>query len=172
VFQGTTAFYNISSLILTEIDQALQATSFGSVARVCVVPGEFAWDECECGTLAASPQRFFFSDEFPEGALGRGLVRTSVCDLPWIVADILFIIARCAPQPTSPGLAPPCEDLAAAAQVLLSDASVVMRETARVLCELTANGDIIDYVMGDQITQGPAGACVGTQLQVFVAVER
>lgn len=172
MYQGPTAFYQISSLLLTEIDTALAATEYGSVDRVCVVPGEPAWDECECGMLAASPRRFFLSDEFPQDALGRGLVRTSPCDLPFLVCEISITIARCAPQPPDGQLAPSCIALDAAAQTLLSDAFTVMITTTQVLCELLAANEIIEYVLGEQVTRGPDGMCVGTELLAFVSIPR
>jgi hypothetical protein len=172
MYQGPTAFYDISALLLTEIDQALQLSSFGSVNRICVVPGELAWDQCECGTLAASPRRFFLSDEFPEDSLGRGIVRGTPCDLPFLVAEISISIIRCAPQPPDGQLAPTCESLAAAAQVLLSDAYVVMTETISTLCTLTETNQIIDYVLGEQNTRGPDGTCVGTELITLVGIPR
>lgn len=172
MYQGPAAFYDISTLLLTEIDQALQLSAAGSVARVCVVPGELAWDQCECGTLAASPRRFFLSDEFPEDSLGRGIVRAGPCDLPFLVAEVSISIIRCAPQPADGFTAPPCPALAASAQVLLSDAYVVMTETIRVLCELTANNLILDYVLGEQNARGPEGSCVGTELIALIGLMR
>jgi hypothetical protein len=172
MYQGPTAFYDIASLLLTEIDTALSISVYGSVDRVCVVPGELAWDQCECGTLGASPRRFFLSDEFPEGSLGTGIVRTSVCSLPFIVAEISISLIRCAPQPPDGQLAPTCEALAVSAQVLLSDAYIVLNETTTTLCELVANDQIIDYVLGDQNARGPEGACVGTELITYVGVPR
>lgn len=172
MFQGSTAFYDVSKILLTNVHQALLTTPQGSVDRACVVPGEFVWDACECGTLAVSQRRFFLSDEFPEDAVGRGVTRTTPCDLPFLIAEIVVAIVRCAPQPPNGELAPTCVALDAAAQVLLSDAYVVLTETVRTLCELTTNDDIIDYVISDQTTRGPDGSCVGTEIVAHVGVPR
>lgn len=172
MYQGPTAFYDISALLISEIDQALQLTTAGTVARVCVVPGELAWDQCECGTLAASPRRFFLSDEFPEDSLGRGIVRAGPCDLPFLVAEVAVSIIRCAPQPPDGFTAPSCEALAASAQVLLSDAYVTMTETIRVLCGLAATNQILDYVLGEQNARGPEGSCVGSELIALIGLMR
>lgn len=172
MFTGPEAFYDISHLILAAIDAELATTPYGTVPRVCVVPGELAWDECECGMLAASPQRFFLSDEFPQDALGRGLVRSGPCDLPFLIAEISITIARCAPQPPDGQLAPSCAALDLAAKTLLSDAFVVMIKTTEVLCELMASNEIVEYVLGEQVTRGPEGMCVGTELLAFAAIPR
>jgi len=172
VFQGPTAFYDVSKILITNLDTALQASAYGSVDRVCVVPGDIAWDQCDCGLLAVSPRRFFLSDEFPEDAVGRGVTRTTPCDLPFLIAEIVVAIIRCAPQPPDGQIAPTCESLDAAAAILLSDAYVVLTETVSTLCELTANNDILDYVLSEQVTRGPEGACVGTDLVVHVGVPR
>lgn len=172
MYQGPTAFYQISRLLVSNIDVALGTSTYGSVDRVCVVPGELAWDECECGTLAVSPRRFFMSDEFPEDAASRGTTRTTPCDLPFLVAEVIITIARCAPQPGDGQLAPSCVALDAAAQVLLSDAYVVLTETISTLCTLVADNEIIDYVLMDQVTHGPEGSCVGTELSFQVGIPR
>lgn len=172
LLRGPLAIWHISSVLVTGIDAALAATTAGAPNRACVVPGSIAWDECECGTLAVSPQRFFVSDEFPEGALGRGLVRTSPCDQPWLVAELFVQLIRCAPTTSELGVAPTCVDLAAAAQVLLVDAYTVLTETLRIMCELRENDETVDYVIGEQVTRGPEGLCVGTELNVFVGIMR
>ncbi len=171
-FQGELAVWDVSSILVTGIADALAATDAGAVDRACVVPGDVAWDECECGLLAVSPRRFFVSDEFPEGALGRGLVRTSPCNQPWLVAEVFISIIRCVPQPGDNQLAPTCEQLAAAGRVLLVDAYVTLDTTISILCELREDDRIIDYVLGEQLSRGPEGACVGTELGVFIGLDR
>lgn len=172
MLQGPYAFYEVSRLLVTNIDLALRSSLGGSTNRSCVVPGEVALDECECGMLSVSHRRFFLSDEFPEDAVSRGTTRTTPCDLPYLVGEFVVTIARCAPQPPDGQLAPSCAALDAAAQVFLSDAYVVLTETVRTLCELVSNDDIIDYVISDQVSKGPEGVCVGTELVVHVGVPR
>jgi hypothetical protein len=66
----------------------------------------------------------------------------------------------------------PCSELDAASKILISDAYVALTETILTLCELKGTDQIVDYVVGDQTTQGPAGDCVGTELSVFVGTYR
>lgn len=172
-FQGQLAVYDVASILVTGIADALAATPAGVPARVCVVPGQVAYDQCDCdGLLAVSPQRFFVSDEFPEGAVGQGLIRTSPCDLPWLVAEYLVTMLRCAPQPIGQSLAPTCVALDASAQTLLVDSYVSYTTAISILCELRGDDRIIDYVMGEQITRGPEGACVGTEFIALVGFMR
>lgn len=172
MYRGPTAFYDVALLLITEIDAALAASAYGSVDRVCVVPGEIAWDACECGMLAISPRRFFLSDEFPADALGQGIVRTSPCDLPYLVTEMSITIARCAPQPVGGALTPTCVALDGSARVLISDAYVVLSTVAQVLCELVGADQIVDWVLGEQVARGPDGSCVGSELLAFVSVPR
>lgn len=171
-FQGPTAFYNLAALLLTEVDRALQLTDAGSCDRVCVVPGEVAWDECECCQLSVNLRRVFVSDDFPTGTLGRGLVRTTPCDSPWLVGELGVTILRCAPQPTGNDLAPTCFALDAAARTLTIDAYTAQTTVISVLCDLRGEEDIVDYVMSDQDVVGPQGMCVGSDLTVFVSINR
>lgn len=170
--QGELAAWTVASILVTGIADALIDTPGGELQRACVVPGEAAWDECECGTLSVSPRRFFVSDEFPEGALGRGVIRTSPCDQPWLVAEYVIQVIRCAPSPQSTGVSVSCERLAVAGQVLLVDAYVTLTTTISILCGMRASDQIIDYVLNDQVTRGPEGSCVGTELIVLVGFMR
>lgn len=172
MLQGPLAVWDVSSLLLTNVQAELAVNPGEQLDRACVVPGEFAWDECECGTLLVSPRRLFLADDFPETSLGRGLIRASPCDLPWLVAEIIIQVIRCAPNPADGQLAPSCDALAAAARILLIDAYVTLTETVSTLCGLRDANEIIDYVLGEQVTRGPEGSCVGTELNVFVGIPR
>jgi hypothetical protein len=170
--QGPLALWTVAELLVPRLDDALTQAEGGALNRACVVPGEVAWDECECGTLAISVQRWSLSDDFPEGTVGASSVRTTPCDLPWLVGEFKIQVLRCAPQPTGTSLAPTCDQLTEAARILVIDAYVTLTETVALLCELTDEGRIIDYVLGDQVTGGPEGSCVGTELTVQVGVMR
>lgn len=170
--QGPTAFFDVASILLTNLQVALTDVGSGSVERACVVPGQFAWDGCECGTLGITMTRFFLSDDFPTGAFGQGTIRSTPCNLPWIVGVLGVIVLRCAPQPVGQAVAPSCESLAGSAFNYARDAYAVMSETVATLCDLVQTDRIVDYIIGDQEQRGPEGSCVGTELTVSIAVMR
>lgn len=170
--QGQLAVWTVASTLVTGITDAIELAGLEPLNRWCVVPGEVAWDECTCGTLAVTARRFFLSDDFPQGALGQGVVRASPCDLPWLVAELAIQVIRCAPMPTGDSVSVPCDQLAAAAQLLLADAYVTLTTTVSILCELRAEDRVVDYVLGEQVSLGPNGDCVGTELIAFVGFVR
>lgn len=172
--RGPTAFYQIASLVVANVEGVLATSLGGPVQRACVVPGDIIWDGCTCGLLAVSVRRWSLVDTFPEGftAFGRGLIRATPCDVPYIVGELRVQVIRCAPIPDGNALEVPCVDLDAAAQVLLSDAYVTMTEIISTLCELREDDRIVDYVVGDQETLGPNGDCVGTEIMAQVALYR
>jgi hypothetical protein len=174
--RGPTAFYQVADILVTNVEAALATSLGGVVERACVVPGEIVWDACNCGLLAVSVRHWFLTDNFPESSSGLGSgaigVRSSPCDLPWLVGELRLQVVRCAPIPDGNALSVPCPDLDLAAQVLISDAYVALTETVSTLCELRETEQIIDYVLGEQETQGPAGDCVGSELVAQVGLMR
>lgn len=172
--RGPTAFYDVANLLVTNVAAVLADSLGGPVQRACVVPGEIVWDGCTCGLLAVSVQRWNLTDDFPAGSIsfGGSDVRTTPCDLPWLVGEIHIAVVRCAPIPENGAISVPCPQLDAVAQVLLSDAYVTLTETVSTLCELRETDQIIDYVLGDQQTTGPRGDCVGSELVAQVGLMR
>lgn len=172
--RGPTAFYQVAQLLVTNVEMVLATSTGGPVERACVVPGEIVWDGCNCGLLAVSVRRWFLSDNFPESsaAFGASTLRATPCDLPWLVGEVRVQVIRCAPIPEGNAISVPCVELDAAAQVLLSDAYVTLTEVVSTLCELRETDQIVDYVLGDQETLGPAGDCVGSELVAQVGLHR
>jgi len=170
--QGPTAIYEIAQLLMVAVRDQLAQSLGGKVNRACVVPGDIAADDCECGALAVSAQRFFLSEDFPETSDTGGGFRTSPCDVPWLVAEITVQVFRCAPQPGEGKLAPTCAQQDAAAKILLSDAYVTLTTVVSTLCALSDANRIIDYILGEQQTEGGDGGCVGTSLTVQVGIPR
>lgn len=172
--RGPTGFYQVAAVLVGNLEVALAESAGGAVERACVVPGEIVWDGCNCGLLAVSVRRWFLTDNFPEtsAAFGANTIRATPCDLPWLVGEVRIQVIRCAPIPEGNAISVPCVDLDAAAQVLLSDAYVTITETVSTLCELRESDQIIDYVLGEQETLGPAGDCVGSEVVAQVALVR
>lgn len=173
MLQGPRAFYDVSSILVTGINEALLESPAGQPERACVVPGDIAWDGCDCGQLAISPQFWSVTDTFPEANQfgGSGSLGTP-CNMPWLVATIEIQIVRCAPSPDGNTFEVSCAALDVAAEILIADAYITVTRAIEELCALKENDDIVDYLVTDQRTVGPGGGCVGTGLAVQVAVDR
>jgi hypothetical protein len=173
-YRGPLGFYDVGNVLLANLETALAGSIGGAVERACLVPGEIAWDGCNCGLLAISVRGWSLTDDFPESsaAFGANSIRTTPCDLPWLVGQLNIQVIRCAPMPNGNALSVPCPQLDEAARILASDAYVVLTETVSTLCELRESDQIIDYVLGAQETIGPAGDCVGSELVAQVGLVR
>jgi hypothetical protein len=173
-YRGPLGFYDVGNVLLANVEAVLADSIGGAVERACLVPGEIAWDGCNCGLLAISVRNWFLTDNFPEtsAAFGANAIRATPCDLPWLVGELRIQVVRCAPIPDGNALSVPCPELDEAARILVSDAYVTLTETVSTLCELRESDQIIDYVLGTQETNGPAGDCVGSELIAQVALVR
>lgn len=173
-YRGPAAFYDVGNVLLANLETVLADSSGGAVDRACLVPGEIAWDGCNCGLLAISVRNWFLTDSFPETSLafGANAARGTPCDLPWLVGDLVIQVIRCAPTPDGNAISVPCPELDESARVLISDAYVTLTETVSTLCELRESDQIIDYIVGSQATVGPAGGCVGSELTAQVGLVR
>lgn len=165
---GADAFYVVAGELLEAARVALTTTTAGQPDRVCVVPGAVAWDECECGLLAVSVVRTYRSDNFPT----ENETLQSLCSGAWRVSDLVVVVARCAPQPGENALAPTCIELDTSAQTTIIDAATVLSAVECRLEELRRDEDIVDYAVRPQTFVGPAGACVGSEIHVLVALDR
>jgi hypothetical protein len=140
-------------------------------ARVGIVPGAIAWDGCDqCGQLALAATRPYLSDQFPIEAV----VTSTMGPQPGAILcnDMVVQIIRCAPEPQGNELAPTVEALDASAQVVTADAYAVMCATVDVLSTMETAGEILDFMVRQQVYVGPQGACVGSELQFVVGVIR
>lgn len=144
--------------------------------RVCVVPGQAAWDGCvdDCtgdagGQLSVNVARIYPSTQFP--AEDRAVRDLRDCAPPPVTAvELVVTLLRCAPMQTEQGCPPSCEEQAEAARILHIDAAVVMNA---LLCCLPHTGGGRRgrrFVLGGQRTVGPDGGCVGIEQRVTVAL--
>lgn len=134
------------------------------------VPGEIAWDSCDCGgMLAVATPRVYFSETFPEEAEN---VVSARCQAPYEVAEFTVSVVRCAPQPQGQESAPRADELDAAAGLLLQDMAETMDAVAALLCRLEDAGDVVDYLINPAEQVGPEGGCVGFTLRVRVGLVR
>ncbi|WP_327592445.1 hypothetical protein [Streptomyces chartreusis] len=149
--------------------QAVHAGLTAEPQRSGVVPGQIAWDECDCGLLAVSVSQIYLTEIFPEPAVRRV---GNACDAPWEAAEIVVQVVRCAPNPDDPMAAPPPEELAASAQEVLRDAYEMMRALSTKLCEMNNERAIADFILRPLTAQGPLGGCVGNEVRAIVSLPR
>jgi hypothetical protein len=162
------SFYEVMENLLDAVSGDLGSSEAGMPDRIGIVPGDIAYDECECGLLAASLNRIYFSDVFP--AELQTLVGIGGCDASYIAGDIIIELARCAPSAQEPAIAPTVEALADSARWLLEDANLVRNAVVCALEKLDAGNDIGTYLVRGQVFKGPQGGCVGSSLRVTVGL--
>lgn len=137
--------------------------------RYGVVPGSIAWDGCECGALYVSVLNTFLSDVFPmmlEEPVGVG------CDASQEVAVITVQVLRCAPGPDTAGNPPTPAQLDTCAQQIAADSFNAVAAVEKVLCGMKNKDDILEYLLRETAPVGPDGGCVGTEINVSVALPR
>jgi hypothetical protein len=163
-------FHDISSVLVSGIYAALAGTTGGQPDRACVVPGAIAWDQCDCGQLAVSSSRWFYSENFPQET-GPG-TQSTPCMMPYLVGEVVIQLIRCMPSPQGRNLFVPCDELSRAARTLTEDAYVVLETTRTLLCELKSDDVIVDFTFGEETSVGPEGGCGGVELRAFIGVLR
>lgn len=160
--------FDTSKALLDCILSALEDAGLPIPCRICAVPGEIAWDNCNAGQLVVSTVREFQSETFPLEALERGV--NSSCGLPYLVAELTFSLLRCAPIPKGTSTSVPCEELEANSVLLHRDAFWMRRALSCCLRDLkrTPPYVVLDYIVGSTVRVGPEGACVGNETTVLV----
>lgn len=168
---GQDAFFTVLSRVRDDVALALANTPGGKPARVAVMPGMIAWDDCDtCGLLALSLLRTYLSDEFPiESAAPASVANTQGALL---CADMTLQIIRCAPTPQGAELAPEIDALENTARIINADAYATLCTTLTTLGSLAQSDDILDYLVRPQNMVGPDGACVGSEFNFTVSVIR
>lgn len=151
--------------VLASVHGKLTVTPTGwpASARSYLVPGQLAWDNCECGLLAIEWQNVSYTAVFPTP-------RQPLADgcKPYLALQLLVTVLRCAPSPDESGNPPTPEALHAAAIVNLDDVEAVMSGTAQAVATLEDNNVILQYALGGANPAGPQGGCVGVTQQIFL----
>lgn len=171
------AAYTIAERLRICAYNRVAATVAGAPPRSCVITGEIAWDDCECGQLIVAITNSFASNNFPTPAISTALqFGASRCGHPIIVFEMTITMLRCVPGGGANGEAPSCTSLASAAQIAVIDAAAVRDG---VLCclsamqvEKNASGvpTITGFTAGGQQFIGPQGNCGGSAMDVQVGV--
>lgn len=167
VLTAADSFYTLAHDLIQSIKSALQSAGVEQFGRVGVVNGAISWDEPECGLLVISPVRIFVAETFPEP-----VNVAQVCDAPYVVVEYAIQAIRCAPAQEASGNPPSVESLEHSGHVVITDATLVLRETTRYLCGLRDADAISDYMTAPSAFVGPQGGAVGSELHVHVALMR
>jgi len=167
-YQATSA-YDVGLQVLSAAAVAVSGSAGGPIQRVEMHPGaEVAWDDCNCGLLALWTPRRYFS----RGALfSDANDQVQNCQSVTRVVQFSLVILRCVPIPDDNGNPPTAADLTAAYAIQEDDAYTVLQSTMCVMTSLD-NTQIGAFVINDQVTLGPLGACAGTQLNFSVGFWR
>lgn len=161
---STTSVKTILDGLLVAVNDALTATTCGAPKRVTYSPGlEQAWDLCDCGQLALSVNRRYRTRSFPTD--GSDQLRGS-CDEILVGIDCSLSIVRCVPGPDRNGAPPTPTQQATAFTCQEEDAYVVWNTTWCYLERLrdTPPALVTEFIINDQPSLGPSGACAGSQL--------
>jgi len=145
---------------------AVDHTGDLAIKRRCVVPGEIAWDNCQCGQLAISEVRRYPSREFPLEEIDH----SAECGEPYLVVELVVSLTRCIPTVDANGNPPTCDALNTAARQLTRDKRLIR---SAVMCCLTeiydAPGSVLmGFEIGQHLSVGPAGLCGGSELTVLL----
>lgn len=161
---GELKWYTVASAL----EQAVYDALTDEPQRHGVVPGAIAWDACDCGMLAVSIAQVYPSETFP----APHAAPVGACDAPYEVAELVVQVIRCAPNAEGQNLWPSVAALDASARQVARDAYETLRAVSIKLCEMNEQRDISDFLVRPQVTQGPQGGCVGTELRALVQLLR
>lgn len=154
------------------VREELAETEAGVPDRFClIVPGEIAWDECECGQFAQSITTEVPSENFPFPSTDR---RTTACGPQFLVVTVVASLTRCVPTFDRNNRAPSCDSLFAAALRLEEDRGALRRGVTCCLRAMrntyTSPIRITDFTVGAATSVGPNGTCAGVELTYQFAV--
>lgn len=139
-----------------------------NVKRLCfLVPGEIAWDECQCGQLAQTISSVVPSESPPTPAVD---VRSSACGPGAVVVNVTLSLTRCVTGVDDDGNAPSCEDLDDEAVLLETDRWLVRRAVACHLEVLRRAYTVFSYGVNAATSVGPQGGCAGIQLTYWLSL--
>src|SRR6266540_3291938 len=167
---GVHALYEIASDVLDEIKQRMFDGGLVELPeRIGLYPGAIAWDACDCGMFLIAPTRQYFSENFP---FEEVTLTATPCNFPWLVIEYIVQAIRCAPLPQEGQLFPSLVELESSAKTVIHDSYYLLEGTAKILCSLKENREIVDYRITELIVQGPEGGCVGSELRFSTAIRR
>jgi hypothetical protein len=161
-----TVIDDVAAALLAGVLTALTAAGAATPDRACVVPGELAWDECDCGLLAVrwtgNSHGSTVTNNAPDTDVG--------CGQPMVNAGFNVVLLRCAPGPGNEGESPTCTQLSDTAAILHRDVFALEEGISNAVLDLRAASTILDFALTGQVPVGPQGLCVGTSYTLTVAL--
>lgn len=169
---GAAGFINVVDVISIDVANSVLAylTDFGCgvVERFCrLVPGDIAWDQCDCGMFAQTITAPYPSNTFPTPASDQPQTE---CGPLLIVYPVTAELVRCAPTVDDEGTAPTCAELETAARTLECDRQALRLGVTCALTDLRDTDRIIEFTVGEAASTGPQGGCVGVSLTYRIGV--
>lgn len=163
-----TAAIVVTGVGVCVVEKLIQTPESGGVPpkmRVCLlVPGNIAWDSCDCGQFAQTIQRDYPSVSFPADASELVIGAGGGCSSRPIVYQVLASITRCVPGPQQSGAPPRCDALQASAAIMAADAYVLRTAVECCLEDMQDANEIEKFVVGNVTYVGPEGNCAGVEL--------
>lgn len=153
----------VGTCIEQELINTPESGGVGAKMRKCyAVPGNIAWDSCDCGQLAQSiqqknPTRVFPTDASNEPLQGGCQSRSMM----WIVVASL---TRCIPGMKDSGAPPTPAQLFEAARIQAGDEFAMRAGIECCLAELKRAYRIADFRVGASVFPGPEGNCGGVEI--------
>lgn len=153
------------AVIVTGAGQAvsddLEADDAG-VDRTCLlVPGDIAWDSCDCGQLAQTVTSVSPSSAFP--TVSADTPQTP-CGPNQMIVNVTLSLVRCVTGVDENGNPPPCDVLLAEAVRLERDRFIARRAVRCYLQELYDALRLTGFSVGTSTSVGPEGLCGGSEL--------
>jgi hypothetical protein len=159
-------------IVVTGVGQCaydvLDESPGGQPHRFCnVVPGDIAWDQCECGQLAQTITNVVPSED---GTSAAPDVRQTKCGPAFTLAEVTLSLTRCVPGVDNNGHGPKCNQLLEAARILEIDRYLVRQAVTCCLLNLRNTYEITTFTVGAAQSVGPQGMCAGFDLTYKFAV--
>lgn len=166
----------LSFIVVTGVGEAVAAalvdTRGGSPQRIALaVPGQIAWDACDCGQLAQTITSIASAKTANTPATDSAAF---ACGHALMVVSVTLSLVRCVPgtdEITALSLAPPADTLLAAALVLEEDRTVVRTSLLRHLKSLWDEYQIRDFTIGAANSVGPEGVCGGVEITYTITLD-
>lgn len=169
---GQFGVYTLLSGLLTAISNALVDTPGGRPGFASLFPGEISWDNCCEGLLGITSTEQYVTENFPHVNTIQNPTDLTTCRAGWFINNVTVNLLRCAPQPQGNSPTVPATQLTLSMREINADAWVLMDTTFCYLQTLKDTFEIIDYSIERQLSTGPEGGCVGTELAFTVALYR